>query len=106
MDKKTAAQLRERDARLARLAKRHPAAAADVINALARVRYFRGEADEQFCAGPGCNKRAEEWQLVELSRREGPRFLLYSEEPEHYAPFCSLCALDAEEARWKKLTAQ
>ncbi|WP_328880210.1 hypothetical protein [Streptomyces sp. NBC_00299] len=95
-------RLRERDARLTRFAKRHPKAAAEVVNALARVRHLRGEPDEYPCQGCA-TAPAEEWQLVELSRREGPEFLLYSDEPEHYSPFCSPCALDAEDDRNQRL---
>jgi hypothetical protein len=94
-------RLRERDARLTRFTKNHPAAADEVVNALARVRYLRGEPDEYGCTT--CAERAEEWQLVDLSRREGPEFLLYSDYPEHYEPFCSPCALDAEARRWQEL---
>lgn len=40
------ARLAERDARLARLAKRNPKTHDDYRNALAKVRYLRGEASE------------------------------------------------------------
>lgn len=93
--------IRQRDERLTRFAKNHPAAAADVVNALAKVRYLRGEPDEYDCTT--CLERAEEWQLVELAEREGPRFLLYSNDPDHYSPFCTTCALEAERSRWKRL---
>ncbi|MFF1684762.1 hypothetical protein [Streptomyces sp. NPDC058254] len=95
------ARLRARDERLTRFTRNHPAAAAEVVNALARVRYLRGEPDEFGCTT--CAATADEWQLVELSRREGPEFLLYSDEPEHYSPFCSPCALDVEDERRKQL---
>jgi len=94
-------RLRERDARLSRFTKNHPAAAADVVTALARVRHLRGEPSEYGCTT--CPAMADEWQLVELSEREGPEFLLYSDTPDHYAPFCSPCALDAEEQRARRL---
>jgi len=92
-----------REKRLTRHAKSHPAAAADVLHALDRVRHFRGEASEHGCTT--CPDPADEWQLIELSRREGPAFLLYSDEAEHYAPFCSPCALDAEDRRNAQLRA-
>ncbi|MDX3133882.1 hypothetical protein PV367_29790 [Streptomyces europaeiscabiei] len=94
-------RLRQRDARLSRFSKNNPAAAAAVVNALDRVRHFRGEASEHMCTT--CAETAAEWQLIELSRREGPWFLLYSDEAAHYSPFCSPCALDAEDRREAQL---
>ncbi|MEW2573590.1 hypothetical protein [Streptomyces sp. NPDC047070] len=100
---KLSKRLRERDQRLTRFAKRYPAAAADVLRALDQVRHFRGESSEHDCAT--CPAPADEWQLVKLSRREGPRFLLWSDEVDHYLPFCSPCALDAEDRRRAALDA-
>ncbi|MFF2424826.1 hypothetical protein [Streptomyces mirabilis] len=94
-------RLTERDARLTRFAKRHPQASADVANALAKVRYLRGEPSEHTCTD--CRATAAEWQLVDLSEREGPEFLLYSDDVQAYWPFCSLCALSVEDERRRKL---
>jgi hypothetical protein len=96
-----AARLSERDARLSRLAKRNPQAHNEHSNALAKVRYLRGEADEHACAL--CSAPATEWQLTFLDQREGPQFFLYSEDEHDYMPYCSSCSLDAEELRRKAL---
>ncbi len=90
-------RLSERDARLSRLAKRNPQAYAEYCNALAKVRYLRGEAGEHACAL--CAAPAAEWQLTFLDQREGPQFFLYSDDEHDYMPYCSPCSLDAEELR-------
>ncbi|MFE2701755.1 hypothetical protein [Streptomyces mirabilis] len=94
-------RLAERSARLSRLAKRHPQAAADAANATAKVRYLRGEASEHTCAL--CAAPAAEWELTFLDQREGPRFFLYSDDVYDYMPYCAPCSLDAEQVRWKAL---
>ncbi|MGW1187530.1 hypothetical protein [Streptomyces sp. NPDC002559] len=94
-------RLRQRDARLARLAKRNPEAAKDAARALDKVRAVRDEADQHPCAL--CGDQAIEWQLAFLDRREGPAFFLYSDDVHDYMPHCSDCALVAEEMHWKAL---
>jgi hypothetical protein len=94
-------RLAERSARLSRLAKRHPKAHADYVNALAKVRYLRGEASEHTCAM--CAAPAAEWELTFLDQREGPQFFLYSDDAYDYMPYCALCSLEAEAVRWKAL---
>ncbi|PKW08965.1 hypothetical protein SAMN05428944_3891 [Streptomyces sp. 1222.5] len=95
------ARLAERDARLARLAKRNPKTHDDYRNALAKVRYLRGEASEHACAL--CAAPAAEWQLTFLDQREGPQFFLWSDDVHDYWPYCPPCSLDAETLRRKAL---
>ncbi|NSC23075.1 hypothetical protein FM076_18700 [Streptomyces albus subsp. chlorinus] len=95
-------RLTERDAQLTRFASRYPAEANAVVNALSKVRYYKGEPDEFTCA---CGSVADEWQLVILADVEGPAFLPYSEDPDDYQAFCTPCALDVCADRLTRLNA-
>lgn len=91
----------ERDEQLTRFAKRHPKAAKDVVNALAKVRYCRDEPYEYDCAY--CGAEADEWTLIDISEVEGRSFLPYSDDVDAYQPLCTPCAIPAERARFKRL---
>ncbi|MGW0626956.1 hypothetical protein [Streptomyces sp. NPDC002758] len=92
---------RARAAQLSRWTKRYPKEADDVVNALAKVRYLRGEPSEHTCAL--CGAAADEWQVTRFDEIEGTAFLAYSDEVNDYDAQCSPCALGTHEWRLKAL---
>jgi hypothetical protein len=95
--------IEERDRLLTQWTRKYPRAAKDVVTALRKVRFFRGDPDEYACAM--CAEQAIEWVLTDITEVEGPAVLPYSDDVHAYEPMCTPHATPACEERLGALNA-
>ncbi|MGI5140402.1 hypothetical protein [Streptomyces sp. CA-106110] len=95
--------IEERDRLLTQWTRKYPRAAKDVVAALRKVRFFRGDPDEYTCTM--CEEQAVEWVLTDITEVEGPAVLPYSDDVNAYEPLCTPHAIPVCEERLGALNA-
>lgn len=86
-------RITRRAQRLKRAQRLHPDLHEFCADSIAKVRYYRGEAEHHSCC---CGETAAEWCIANTRHIEGSFPLAYSDSIGDYSALCAACALHAE----------